>query len=131
MPVKDTDFVAMVHYACIVCGSNVEDSTEIAIHKEFKSLKEIHNKVLGYSDTFCKDCTDKIDNAKELAYFIVVIDESKTENLNNPYRTGQVFLVKASAFKSFVKPEFMQQIEKFKFTFMDFNVAKKLGFPIV
>ena len=89
------EHIALVKRACRIC-SNTEDA-EILIAKKYykgepvKDLKSYHGQVIGFIESgMCKECKEKY---KDKIVFIE-IDESKSEDKNNPYRTGQVIEIK-------------------------------------
>lgn len=92
------EHVALVKRACRIC-SNTEDAEILLATKYYKGeplhdLKPYHGQVIGFiEDGMCKKCKEKY---KDKIVFIE-IDESKSEDKNNPHRTGQVVEIKINS----------------------------------
>jgi hypothetical protein len=130
---KDNLGVALVKRACKVCHVIVD--AEIIMNTQLtapnaKKVKEAHGKVVGWIDSnpysFCDECL----KASKSASFFITVDESKSEDKNNPWRTGGIFLVKNSAIKKAVDKEQAEDIIKHRACYIDDETAKQMGFSM-
>lgn len=84
--------VALVKEICFVC-TKTSDGPIIMnsrlTEKYAKKVKNLHNKVIGFSEKPCVACQELLKQGIAL----IGIDENKTEDLNNPYRTGHFAVV--------------------------------------
>jgi len=97
---SNKEHVALVKRACRVCN-NTEDA-EILLATQYKTniegqtepvhdLKPYHRQVVGFlKDGMCKGCKE----AYKGYYVCVGIIPSKSENMNNPFKTGEIMQVK-------------------------------------
>lgn len=116
---------AIVKYVCPICGQINEDAFAIVINKRLtkadaKKVEEMHDKVIGYSDKPCKECQKILDQD---AFFVIGIDLEKSDDMENPWRTGHLVGIKKSS-------EFYQHLpEECKdkdALFMDYREMKQL-----
>jgi len=64
----------------------------ICIHRRFFDISEYDSQITGLSQTPCNECKEKY---KMNEYnVLVVVDKEKTTDLNNPYLTGEVIMIK-------------------------------------
>lgn len=125
---EDTFGVAMVNYACPICG-RVANSAIIMnqrfTKKDAEKVKELNNKTVGWSESACKECASH----KDECIYIVEIDAEKSEP-NNPYRTGMYWGVRKD-FALFVDhPEYVLKTKDgVQFCFMDKEFAYQIGLP--
>ena len=114
---------ALVKRLCPVCLK--EQDSEILLNKVLTeknadNVEAMHGKVIGFMDDACDECKEKLPPEK--GSWLVVVDLSKTEDLNNPYRTGSIFGVSKDyatkvGINSYV-------------AYIDVKDAIKLNFPI-
>lgn len=125
---KDNIGIAIINYACPICG-RIADSA-IAMNKRLsekyaKEVKELHNKVVGWSEVACKECASH----KDECVYVIEVDAEKSEP-NNPYRTGMYWGLRKD-FALFV--EHSEYVLKTKdgvqYCFMDKKCANKIGLP--
>lgn len=67
---------AIVKYICPICGSVVEDNIIMnsrLTEEDASKVRELHNKIVGYSDHACEECSKYKDTA---VYFIEIDSES-------------------------------------------------------
>ena len=55
-------------------------------------VKELHGKVIGISNKFCDQCQEYAHQG----IILIGIDENKTDDMKNPYRSGHFYVVKES-----------------------------------
>jgi hypothetical protein len=118
--------VALVKYACPICGQVKDDLTAIAINKKLtkddaRKVEAMHDQVVGISDTPCKECQSYIDQG---AFFVIGCDADKTDDMSNPYRSGHlVGIKKTSEFYQHLPDEY----KKRDAVFMDYREMRQLG----
>lgn len=118
-------FTALVYKACPCCGKKDEEQSELLIHTRFDDLSKVHNTVTGFGK-FCKECQEMCD--KSVA--CVIVDESKTEEKNNPFRTGQIFGLSDDWVQRAIEDPLKKEILKSRMFFMDWKDALALGLPV-
>lgn len=114
---------ALVKRVCPVCCK--EHDAEILMNtvlseKNADNVEAMHGKVIGFMDDACHECQEKLP--KDKGSWFIVVDSEKTEDLNNPYRTGSIFGVSKDyatkvGINSYV-------------AYIDVKDAIKLNFPI-
>lgn len=119
--------VATVHKACPICGKVNESESEILISKRPLSKKinsqvrELNNKVVGFSKNPCKTCQEYLDKG---AFFIIGVVEEKCEEGQLPFRSGDlVGITKTSEFYKNLPDEY----KKKDAMFMDVKMMKQIG----
>lgn len=119
--------VALIKYACPICGNVNEDATAIALGSKFNNKKNVekvesmHNKIVGFSDKPCKKCQSYIDQG---ALFIIGIDPEKSDDMSNPYRSGHIVGIKRES--EFVK-HLPKKYQKKDAIYMDYREMEKIG----
>jgi len=118
--------VAIIKYACPICGEVKEELSAIAMNtklteKYAKKVEAMHNQVVGYSDKPCKECQSYIDKG---AFFVIGCDMEKTDDMSNPYRSGHlVGIKKESNFYQHLPEEY----KKKDAVFMDYREMEGVG----
>lgn len=85
--------VALVKEICPACCKEMDGPiimNSLLTEKCANEVKELHGKVVGFSDKFCEECQKYADDG----IILIGIDESKSDNMKNPYRTGHFYVVK-------------------------------------
>lgn len=116
----------MINYVCPICG-RIADSA-IAMNsrlteKYAKEVKELHNKVVGWSEVACEECA----YYKDKCIYVIEIDAKKSEP-NNPYRIGMYCGIRKD-FALFVEhPEYVLKTKDgVQYCFMDREFANQIG----
>lgn len=117
--------VALTNLVCPVCGKVCDN--QIIMNTKLtpgnaKKVEELHGQTVGFSEKPCEECSEAM---KEAVMFIVV-DDSKTTDMRNPYRTGELFGIRYS------KVEEMgldKEILERRVCYIDYNDAKAMGLP--
>lgn len=119
--------VALLKYACPICGKENKDASAVALGNRFHDKKNVarveamNNKIVGFSEQPCKECQSWIDKG---AFFIIGIDPEKTEDMSNPYRTGHLVGIKKES--DFYK-SLPEEYKKKNAILMDYREMEKLG----
>ena len=110
--------LALVKELCPICCKEMDGS--IIIGKTFnakhaKEINKMNGQVIGFSDKPCPECQKHIDDG---CFFIIGVDSEKTEDVNNPYRSGHIVGLKKDC-------EFVQSLEEefrnHNYVFMDYK----------
>lgn len=118
--------VALLKYACPICGQINEETSAVALGNRFNDKENIakveamHNKIVGFSEKLCMECQSWIDKG---AFFIIGIDPEKTGDMSNPYRTGHLVGIKKES--NFYK-SLPEGYKKKNAIFMDYREMEKL-----
>ena len=121
--------VSLVKELCPVCCKEMDGPiimNTVLTEKHAKKVKDLHNKVVGFANHCCEECS----KYKDEAVFFVGIDASKSskDSLENLYRTGKISGIKKEAdiIKSF--KDYIVTIEdSTQIIFIDEEFGKKLG----
>ena len=121
--------VALVKELCPVCCKEIDGPiilNSILIENEAKKVKDLHNKVIGFANHCCEECS----KYKDEAVFFVGIDASKSSNdsLENLYRTGKISGIKKEADIIKSCKDYIITIEDgTQIVFIDEEAGKNLG----
>ena len=124
---EDNFAVGLVNYACPICGKTAQ--TDIIMNskltkKAAQEVREADGKVVGYSDTACKECASH----KDEVVYIVEINASLSKP-NNPYRTGYIWGVKLNIPLVTENENYVLTTKDgVRFMFIDKEAANELGF---
>ena len=92
----DNFATALVHYACPICGKDMDESlimNQKLTEKFAKGVRGMNGKCLGYSPNACDECYDR---AKDKGFYLIAIDPAKSEGakcLEEIYCTGKLVCV--------------------------------------
>lgn len=121
--------VSLVKELCPVCCKEIDGPiimNSILTEKNAKNVKDLHNKVIGFADHCCEECS----KYKDEVVFFVSIDASKSNNdsLENLYRTGKIIGIKKEAdiIESF-KDYIITIKDGTQIVFIDEETGKNLG----
>ena len=112
--------VALTKTLCPVCLKEQDGDLILnskLTEKAANEVKQLHNKVVGYGD-LCDECKIAIGDG----IYLIGVDESKSENKNNPYRSGEIFGITKEAFNRIFNQE-----NKLQWTFCEREVFKQIG----
>jgi hypothetical protein len=121
--------VSLVKELCPVCGKEMDGPiiiNTVLTEKCAKKVRDLHNKVVGFANHCCEECS----KYKDEAVFFVSIDPSKSDNgsLEGLYRTGKISGIKKEA--AIIKPfkDYIITIEDgTRIVFIDEETGKNLG----
>lgn len=121
--------VSLVKELCPVCCKEMDGPiimNSILTEENAKNVKDLHNKVIGFADHCCEECS----KYKDEVVFFVSIDASKSSNdsLKNLYRTGKIIGIKKEAdiIESF-KDYIITIKDGTQIVFIDEETGKNLG----
>ena len=117
---------AIVKYVCPIYGSVVEDNIIMnsrLTEEDASKVRELHNKIVGYSDHACEKCS----KYKDAAVYFIEIDLEKSVG-NNMYRTGRINGIRKES-------ELVAAVEKYiitlgdgtRFCYIDKEEGKRIG----
>jgi hypothetical protein len=113
--------VALTKELCPVCLKEMDGPlvmNQILTEKKAQEIKELHNKVVGISEKPCEKC----ELYTKLGIVVIGIDPEKTEDMKNPYRTGNLAVIKKEFFD---RNEI--NIGDNKIIFMDYKEMESMG----
>ena len=124
---ENTLGVALVKEACRVCGKLMDGpiimNTRLSKPMAQK-VEELHGKTTGYAKEPCQECQDMMKQG----ILLVGVVEAKTDDHNNPYRSGNRWVVS----EDFIKRAFGDMAEEViskGVAFFSVEAAHKMGFP--
>lgn len=118
--------VALVKELCPACAK--EMAGPIVLNKRLnktaaKKVEEMNGQVVGVADHFCEECQGYADKG----IIFIGVDESKTEDMSNPYRTGLFAVVKEEAVKNMIEEPLLSRVLEKRMTYIDHDVAIQMG----
>lgn len=129
MTKEDVIGVALVHYACPICGREIDDDSAILMNQKLtkkaaKEVNELNGKCVGFSNKACNECASHKD---ECIYVIEINKEQSTST--SPYRTGKYWGVVKNWALFIDHPELILETDNgVKYCFMTEELTHKLGF---
>ena len=91
---RKKEHVAMAKHACRICNNTEEFillATKYKDGEPVEDLSPLHNQVVGFIEGGkCKNCIDLYKDT----IVLVVCDDEKSEDHNNPWRTGEIIQIK-------------------------------------
>lgn len=113
---------ALVKEACPLCGKTEDGPIIInrCLTKHFAAqVKKLHGQTIGYMDKPCEECRKYMKQG----FLLIGIIEEKTDDMKNPYRSGNIWVIKHEAAKKLF-PDMTKGA-----VFLDINDANALGLP--
>jgi len=121
--------VALTKELCVVCNKEV-DGAIVMNTRLTKSMankvEEMHGKVVGLSDKPCPECLEAVGDG----VYIIEVDEAKTDDMSNPWRTGKQWGLKKEALEKMVEDKKMlaQTLSK-QACYMPIEICEMFGLP--
>lgn len=119
--------VALTKEACLCCGKEMDGSilmNKTLTKSSAKKVEDLHGKCIGFADEPCDECKGFM----EKGVIIVTVDPDKTEDPNNPWRTGGFFVVTMDYIKRVFEEGTAKMLDKTRMAFMPHEDAVRLGF---
>ena len=117
---KDKQFAALVHSICPFCMRKHDE--RILIHQRLQDISTIHGQ--SVDEVAC----DKCQGYTHQGVIFVEVDESKTTDMKNPWRTGKLWVLTDNAVNNVIQPpELLQQVLKKRVCFIPVEAAQQLG----
>lgn len=118
--------VALVKRACPVCAEVLD--AEIILNtvlskRRAAEVKKLHGECIGFLDAPCAECQEFMRQG----IILVTIDESKTTDHSNPYRTGGFFVIKEEAIKRIFNAEMAARLVETRVGFIEHEAAVQLN----
>jgi hypothetical protein len=117
--------VAMVKELCPICAKTEMDGgvvmNKILSKPMAKRVENLHNQVIGFSKEPC----DKCKEYKAMGFVLIGVVETKTEDATNPYRSGNIWVVKQEVADNL----FEGNAPKSGVAFIDIMVADQMELP--
>ena len=125
---EETLGVALTKEVCRACMTEMDG--DLVMNKRLnksqaKAVKAMHGQVTGWADKFCDEC----EGYSKLGIILVTVDSDKSEDNDNPYRTGGFFVLKVAAVKRLLKDqkEMLKNALEHRMMYIDHNIAVELG----
>lgn len=118
--------VALVKELCPICTNEMESSILLnkkLTEKAAKEVEKLHNSV-QWSKTSCPECTEM----KSKGFILIGAVETKTTDTTNPYRSGNIWVVKQEVAEQLFAPH---GAPKSGVAFIDVQVAQDMELPDV
>lgn len=129
MAQEDILGVALVHYACPICGKPMENHSAILMNEiltktRADAVNKLNGKCIGFCNTACDECASHKD---ECVYIIEIDEEQSTPT--SPYRTGKYWGIVEDWPLFIDHPEFILETDNgVKYCFMTEELTHKFGF---
>lgn len=119
--------VALVKEICPICAKLFDGpiimNTKLT-KANAKKVREMHGKALNYMQTPCTDCKELMSKG----FVLIGAVEKKTTDTTNPYRSGNLWVVKQEVADRLFAPN---PPPASGVAFIDINVAKEMELPDV
>lgn len=121
--------VSLVKELCPVCGKEMDGPiimNTVLTEDEANKVKDLHNKVIGFANHCCEECS----KYKDEAVFFVSIDGSKSkgDSFKHIYRTGKIYGIKKEADVVKACKDYIVTIKDgTQIVFIDEEAGKNLG----
>lgn len=102
---------------CFLCG----EAADILLHRNLKDISELDGKVVS------KEPCSKCQKYMQQGIIIIGVDLDKTDDPNNPYRTGHFFVLKEEAFTRIFTGEEAEATLKDRVCYMDIPTMVRCG----
>ena len=117
--------VALTKEVCPVCGK-IHDGAivmnTVLNERNATEVEKLHNQVVGFMPHPCTECREKMPEGT--GTWLVLIDEDKTDDTRNPFRTGQIFGMKREATERIFNAPYSEV------AFIDYRVAQQIGMEV-
>tara|TARA_B110000503_G_C7132385_1_gene407351 strand:- start:615 stop:1049 length:435 start_codon:yes stop_codon:yes gene_type:complete len=118
--------IALVHQLCPVCTKEMDSSilmnTKLS-EKEAESIERLDG-TIKWSKDWCKVCEDM----KTKGFILIGAVEAKTDDATNPYRSGNIWVVKQEVADALFAPH---GAPKSGVAFVDVTIASQMQLPDV
>lgn len=117
---------AIVKYICPICGNVVEENIIMNFRlteEDASKVRELHNKIVGYSDHACEKCSKYKD---DVVYFIEIDSEESVGN--DMHRTGRISGIRKESELVTAVEEYIITLEDgARFCYIDKKEGKRIG----
>lgn len=116
--------VALVKEICPACTKEMDGPIILNTKldkDEAENVEKMHGQVIGFSETFCKHCQDYADKG----IILIGIDESKSDDMRNPYRSGHFFVVKESWLDNINDEKIVKQAKEKRMMYVSHKILKQ------
>ena len=119
--------VALTKTLCPICTEEMDGDILLntrLTEGEAKKVQAMYNQVVSWSKTLCPDCLDM----KSKGFILIGAVEVKTEDVTNPYRSGNIWVVKQEVADDLFEPN---GAPASGIAFIDVTVAAQMELPDV
>ena len=117
--------VALTKELCPVCTAEMDGGiilNKVLTESNAKKVEAMHGKVVGWSKELCDSCKDM----KSKGFILIGAVEAKTTDTTNPYRSGNIWVVKEEVADNLFAPH---PRPKSGISFIDVTVAEQMKLP--
>ena len=115
--------VALVHHICPACGCQTGEeilmNTRLSVPMA-KKVEAAHGKAIGYE--WCDTCKE----ASKIGVGLIQVDEAKTTDQTDPWRTGKVTFIKDEAYLHIFGTD---KLPERKLAYLTIEAWDKIGLP--
>ena len=114
--------VALTKYACPICARKFDGAIVMNTRltkPNAKKVEELHGKVVEIRE--CDECVEM----KKKAFILIGVIEEKTDDRNDPYRSGNIWGISFE----YAKKIFDGNAPKVGVAYIDMKTAKAMGLP--
>ncbi len=119
--------VALTKTLCSICAITEMDGdivlNTVLTESNAKKVEDMHGKVVAWSKEPCPACQDM----KSKGFVLIGVDEDRTDDVTNPWRTGNIWCVKQEAAEIIFAG---QPVPESGVAFVDIKVCKQVGLPM-
>lgn len=118
--------VALVHELCPICTKEMDSSILMNTKLSEKAATDVDklNGTVKWSPDLCEECRDM----KSKGFVLIGAVESKTEDVTNPYRSGNIWVVAQEVAEELFAPH---GAPKSGVAFVDVSIAAQMELPNV
>jgi hypothetical protein len=107
---------------CFICGK--DDCIVINTKLTKKHAEEVEKmNGMSISKEPCPECREHMKNG----VILISVDEDKSDDMNNPWRTGGWWVIKSDAVGRLLKKELADQLLKSRVGFIEHEMAEGIG----
>lgn len=117
--------VALTKEVCPVCCKEQDGAivmNTVLNERNATEVEKLHNQVVGFMPHPCTECREKMPEGT--GTWLVIVDEDKSDEPNNPYRTGNIFGMKREDVESIFNVPYSE------IAYMDYRVAQHIGIEV-
>lgn len=118
--------IALTKEACPVCAKAFDGPiimNRVLLENKAKQVESLHGQIIGYRDTPCDECKELLAKG----FVLIGIHLDKTDDMSNPYRSGQMWCIKREAAEEMFTDKKQTELG---YACIDVNIAESIGLPI-
>lgn len=116
--------VALVKELCPMCAKEIEGPiilNTVLTPARAKEVESLHGQVIGFAEQPCDECKE----LKTKGFVLIGVVEAKTDDIRNPYRSGNIWVITHEASKTMFPPDKLVK----GVAYIDVLAAELIGLP--